>query len=649
MKKNKIIALTLFALSSIIGHSQTHDLEKAEKKYTDFAYVKASDIYERLIKKGYHSPEIIKKIANSLYFQAKFIEATKWYAELFANTSSEIETESYLRYAHCLKASGDFKKADDILVLLSKIKSTDSRIKAFETHKNYKEIITKNSNRYAIENIAINSKNSDFGATLLDNKLVFTSNRSTNKNLEHIDSWTNQPFTDIYYCTIENGSLVDPKQFSSAINTIVNESTPIFTLDGKTMYFTRNNYNKDKFKPNQNEKILLKIYKAVHNGTEWTNIEELPFNSNAYSCAHPSLSVDGKKLYFSSDMPGTIGQSDLFYCDINADGTYGKPINLGPTINTEGRETYPFISADNELYFASDGHLGLGGLDIFVSKYYGKNYLEPVNVGAPVNGNFDDFAFIIDSKSKIGFVTSNRPENSKGFDDIYKLKELKPLLFETTIQGQIVCEDSKIESEKQINKSNLILLDKYYNIIAETKTNDSGNYTFEHLKTNEEYFLRIEHEGYVTQEIPITTDISPKPLDPITIKKELKKVTVGNDLKNISEINNVLYDVNSWKIRPDAEITLIKIHEVLVAFPKMSIAIHSYADSRASDQYNLILSEKRALETKQWLIAQGINSERITAKGYGETNLVNHCKDGVPCSEKEHEKNRRSEFIITGL
>lgn len=649
--KNSITLVLLF--TGVFGSSQTSQLKMADKKYEHFAYVDASEIFERIVAKGYKSPDVYKKIGNSYYFQGKLQEASKWYGDLFKEATS-VELDYYFRYSDCLKANGEYKKANEILERVAKMNPTDSRVKEFDAHKNYLDDIQNNSNRYAIENAGINSEFSDFGGTFLKNKFVFTSNRETGSNAERIHSWTNQPFSDIYYCDIkDNGNFEEPTLFSTHINTLVNESSPTFTADGNTMYFTRNNFNKGKFKATTDDKVLLKIYKAVFDGKNWGKVEELPFNSDQYSCAHPALSLDEKTLYFTSDMPGTIGQSDLFSCAILADGSYGKPQNLGPIINTEGRESFPFISNDNELYFASDGHLGIGGLDIFVSKQEASAFSKPLNVGTPVNSNADDFGFSIDTKSKIGFFTSNRTEKNTGFDDIYKLQELKPLKLEVTIEGEIVDE----ETGKPIQDTNttdspaatIKLYDNDHNVLAETKADRKGNYSFKNVKANGNYYVRAEKEGYATTEIPIRVERFDKQVDNLKMERQLKKVRVGDDLRSALGIKVIHYDLNSWEIRKDATVELAKVKEVLTDYPEMKIDIRAYTDSRYTESYNLYLSEKRALEARNWLIKNGIAPERISAKGFGESVLVNDCKDGVPCSESEHEKNRRSEFIIIGL
>ncbi len=229
--------------------------------------------------------------------------------------------------------------------------------------------LSNNSGRYLIENAGINSEYSDFGTTFYNDDLIFTSNRNTEKIFSRKHSWTNQAFTNLYSATIADSSKIEsPQKFSKDVNSKYHESTPVFTKDGKTMYFTRNNYINGKKGNDTEQTILLKLYKATKENAKWIKIKELPFNSNEYSVAHPTLSFDEKTLYFASDMLGTIGASDIFRVTINDDGSFGKPINLGDKINTEGRESFPFIADNNELYFSSDGHPGLGGLDVFVAQ-----------------------------------------------------------------------------------------------------------------------------------------------------------------------------------------------------------------------------------------------------------------------------------------
>lgn len=634
MKKITSIAVT-FILFSIVGAAQEKKVAIATKNYDNLAYVDAVKVYKRVAEKGYKSIEVFQRLANAYYFQANLEEAAKWYGELFLLTQ-DLEPEYFIRYAQSLKSIGQYTKADEIMNVLVQKGAKDTRAALFVQHKDYQAQIKKNSGRQEIKNAGFNSEYSDYGTAINGDQLIFSSTRETAKVFKRKHSWTNQSFTNLYVLKSTSST---PELLNSKINSVYNESTPVFTKDGKTMYFTRNNYFKGRTKTDQNKIVLLKLYKATFDGKKWSKVEELPFNSNEYSCAHPALSTDEKTLYFASNMPGTVGQSDIFKVAIRNNGTFGTPENLGKTINTEGRETFPFIAADNKLYFASDGHVGLGGLDVFVSTITNQtNYSEPQNIGAPVNSGSDDFGYVVDSSLKTGYFTSNRKEDNLGFDDIYAFTEKKVLETQTKIEGQLTDANTG-----EVIEGTVILFDKNYNKIAEVKTDTMGNYVFENVPNDQQYFVRAESSSYYTNE---ATTAGNGAITPIVLTKGVKALKVGDDLRTALNIDIIYFDLDKWNIREDAAVELAKIVEVLHENPNMKIAVRSHTDSRQTHQYNQILSDKRAQSTRDWLIAKGIAPERLTAKGYGETELLNVCADGVLCAESDHQKNRRSEFII---
>jgi outer membrane protein OmpA-like peptidoglycan-associated protein len=408
------------------------------------------------------------------------------------------------------------------------------------------------------------------------------------------------------------------------------------------MYFTGNNYINGKVNKYDKKEILLKLYKASFLNGEWGNIVELPFNSNQYSVAHPALSPDNKTLYFASNMPGSMGQSDLFKVEINDQGGFSIPANLGNTINTEGRESFPYITENNELYFASDGRPGLGGLDIYVAKINKDNTFEDIkNIGTPVNGAQDDFSFIIDTNSKNGFFSSNRPSGN-GSDDIYKFSEIKKIACEKLVSGSIVDQDSK----EVVTDAKVSLFDENFKFIKETSSDDSGQYEFD-VVCGKVYYVRAEKEDYDTKEGKVVVDKSNEnTLFSLALDKRIKPIAVGVDLAKILDIPVIYFGLNKSDIKKEAIFELEKIVVILNQFPDMKIEVLSYTDSRQTAEFNMALSERRAKSTIAWFIKNGINKDRLTGKGYGETKLVNNCSDGVQCTEEEHMKNRRSEFII---
>jgi outer membrane protein OmpA-like peptidoglycan-associated protein len=648
--KNKITFLVLLAITCVNGYSQvTNKGEvKGNKEYSKYAYIDAIKTYERIYEKGYKSPDMLLKIGNSYYFNAELEKANKWYAELYA-TNPDQEPEFYYRHAQTLKAVKDNDQAAAMLAKFSEKSGNDSRAKILSQKRDYLAEIKKNSGRYKIENAGINTKYSDYGTAFMGTKVVFSSARDTGNFSKRIHTWTGQYFTNLYDSPIsEDGSLGAVGKFGRKLNTKYHEDTPAFTKDGKTVYFTRNNYL-DERGYDAGKVTLLKVYKAtVDKEVQWSNITPLPFNSDSYQTAHPALSPDEKTLYFASDMPGTRGQSDLFRVKISDDGSFGAVENLGDSINTAGRETYPFISDDNELYFASDGQPGIGGMDIFITrlpKDGSLNFKDVLNVGEEANSPKDDFAFIINFKTKKGFVSSNR-DGGQGNDDIYKFVETKPIWCDQILFGVVTDEDTKAV----LPNTKLILFDEKFNQIKETTSDAEGKYEFTEVVCGAKYFVRASLEDYTTKELPVIigNETGKTELN-IELKTTTCKVKIGDDLADCFKINIIYFDLDKWNIRPDAAVDLAKLLDVLNQNPTMKINIRSHTDSRASFSYNDKLSKRRAKSTKDWLIKNGIAADRLTSEGLGENELVNGCSDGVKCTEAEHQLNRRSEFIITAL
>lgn len=645
MKIKHIVSTLFLALIALKGNAQTANQNKADKDYTQYAYIDAIGTYEKVAEKGYKDETMFQRLGNAYYFNGELMTAAKWYEALF-EMNAEQEPEYYYRYAQTLKANGDYAKADKILEAFNKKTATDKRGILFENNKNYLEQIKANSGRFEIANAGINSKQTDYGSAYYNNKIVFASARDTGGVVRKTFKWTNKAFTNLYSAELKaDGTLGEPERFEKKINSKFNESTPVFTKDGKTMYFTRNNYLKGKRGRDDQKITLLKLYRAEFVNDKWTNITELPFNSDQYSTAHPALSNDEKKLYFASDMPGTLGQSDLYSVTINDDKSFGKPENLGPAINTEGRETFPFIAADNQLYFASDGRPGLGGLDVFVTTIKSDNTFTAVqNVGAPVNSKQDDFAFIINSESSKGFFSSNR-EGGIGNDDIYKLTETRKLLCEQKLKATIV----DLQTSKVLENAKVTLLDEQFKVIAEAVSQADGTYTF-NVECNKKYYVRAAKEDFETKEVPVTiigeegeTSVV------VALEKRIKPIGVGTDLAKTLNIPIIYFDLDKSFIRKDAAFELEKILAVMKQYPKMKIDVRSHTDSRQTAEYNIALSNRRAKATIQWLTKNGISSNRLTGKGYGESQLLNKCSDGVSCTEAEHQLNRRSEFIIVSI
>jgi outer membrane protein OmpA-like peptidoglycan-associated protein/tetratricopeptide (TPR) repeat protein len=666
MRIKNIIYTVLFFCFFFKINAQTVNTKFADKYYDDYAYADAIKAYDEMINKGIKNENILQHLGNSYYFIGEFQQALKCFDELFKINENQ-EAEYLYRYAQCLKSDGNYRKADEILEQFAQKSVLEKRTALIKKDKNYLEEIKSNSGRFEIADAGINSPYSDYGSVVYDSKIVFTSARDTGGIGKTNFKWTNKSFSKLYMAELmPDGTVGKPKLFQKKEPAKFNESTPVFTKDGRTMYFTRNNFTDGKRGKSERQVTLLKLYKAELLNGEWQNIKELPFNSDQYSTAHPALSTDEKNLYFASDMPGTLGQSDVFKVKINQDGTFGKPENLGPAVNTEGRESFPFISGDNELYFASDGRPGLGGLDVFVTKINDDGTFEDIqNIGEPINSNQDDFGFTIDSKNRNGFFSSNR-EGGHGLDDIYRFRETRKLVCEQDLTGYV----ADAESNELLPNASLTLFDENFNAVSVTVSDEKGNYTFSKIKCGKKYAIRASKNDYGIKEIPLaikkvngaTTLVIPmdKMFRPMVAKTiEVKKVSVspvkigaikvGTDLAKLLHIPMNFFDLGKATIKKTSEPQLQKVVDLLNQYPAIKLDIRSHTDSRQSDVNNMILSEKRAQSTKKWLVQKGIDESRLTAKGYGETKLVNNCADGVKCTEKQHEQNRRSEFIITNL
>ena len=642
-------SVALLSSTSLLFAQPEKELEKANEMYKNFSYVDAIKIYERIAQKGFVNQEMLQSLGNAYYYNAEYKKALPWYEQLFQEGKYKVKPEYYYRYAQTLKSVGDYTQADKMMAKFVELtNANDTRAALFEENKDYQTVIKNNSGRFQLNNASVNTENSEYGTAFYGDKIVFAGATDARKAKRGVSQWTGESFYDLYEAEHFDQKLGSRKPFSSSINTQFNESTPVFTKDGNTMYFTRNNYVNRKLGSDIENTILLKILRATKdkNGN-WGDIVEVPFNSDQYNVAHPALSPDEKYLYFASDMPGSFGNSDIFRVEILGDNQYGTPENLGNIINTAGRESFPYISKDNVLYYSSDGIPGLGGLDIFAVKFNADGSTsKPVNIGMPGNSADDDFCFVFNSDSKIGFLTSNRP-GGKGKDDIYSFHEDKPLLFSCQKNIKGIVKDAKTKAI--IANAKVILSDKVMKEVSTDKSKTDGTFTFEKVNCNDShYYLRGEKEKYETAEVNVTVG-KDEVVYEILLNPRQVAIKKGMDLAKVFEIKEIKFDYNKANIRPDAEVELTKIVEVMREYPKMKIDIRSHTDSRGADSYNLKLSDRRAKATLEWIVKQGIDRKRLKAKGYGETRLVNGCSNGVPCTEEEHQENRRSEFIVVAM
>ena len=477
-----LVCAGMFALSAF---AQNGKIKSVEDDYKDFAYVKTSEVLLEVANKGYKSAELFQKLANSYYFRNDMENAAKWYGELFT-MNDVIDPEYYFRYAMALKGIEDYKESDKWMKKFNELKPDDMRGRAFLSKVDYKSNIEELS-RDDIEphNLEINTELSDFGTTEYKNGIVFASARGGGRKYR----WNEEPYLDLYSAEKTESGFGEAKEIEGKINTKYHESSAVFSPNGKYMFFTRNNFYRLKYKEDDTGVNRLQLYRATlsEDGT-WDEIHKVHFNSEDYSVAHPTLNLTGTRLYFASDMPGTFGQSDIFVVDVNDDGTLGKPENLGPSINTEGQESFPFMDTSGNLFFSSTGFPGLGGLDVFKSEELdqkvegGSNRNFPIeNVGKPVNSSADDFGYYENLVTKRVYFSSNR-EGGKGSDDIYtfEVPECEQLVFGTV-------QDKK--TDELISNATVILFDGEGKEIERKTVGEDAAFEFE-LDCEMEYLIR---------------------------------------------------------------------------------------------------------------------------------------------------------------
>ena len=634
-----------FLLACHIGNAQEKEIKKADTNYHTYAFAEAIDSYEILVKKGYTSEEVFKNLGNAYYQNGDYESAAAWLAKLFELEHTEIEANYMYKYAQTLKSLGKYGASDRWMQRFEIAKTNDNRAIKFADNLNYLNRIKENSGRYEIKNLPINSEASDFAPSFYGKEIVFSSARDKASVARNIHGWNNKSFLNLYRTpSFENSDLSTPKLLSKSLNKKTHESSTAFTKDGSTVYFTRNNSENGKFARDENGLSRLKIYRAnLHDGA-WKHIIELPFNADSYSAAHPTLSSDEKQLYFASDMPGTLGQSDIFVVDILEDGSFGIPKNLGNKINTEGRETFPFITESNRLYFASDGHPGLGGLDVFVTHLDETNYSPLKNIGEPINGQQDDFSFIIDESTKKGYFASSR-EGGVGSDDIYGLTEIKALDLNCITLVEGVIKDKG--SDRPIAGSTITIMDSENRKVSETISNADGTFILENKCKDGSYRLTANKKEYIEgSSILQMSNANNISEFEIVLEKRIKRAAIGTDLVKLLEFSAIYFNQNKAEILPDAETTLRKIIAYMQQFPDIKVEVRSHTDAKGKSQYNKKLSELRALATVDFIVANGIAQHRITGQGLGETQLMNDCSSSEKCKDSKHRLNRRSEFIV---
>jgi outer membrane protein OmpA-like peptidoglycan-associated protein len=764
-KKSLIPIILFLSLLSLKSYAQNSRLRTALESYDKMAYPAAVRSFEAYLGSGKmdkeHEKEALTKLAYSYRKIQDFKNAELTYQILFKKYEKELESEQFLYYAQALANNGKYRESQKYYSKYGEQQKEDLRGRKFTVAYMDNSVFYKDSALYKVNYMyPINSRFSDFSPMYYENGLVFVSARNEGKGIKRIFSQNETPFLDLFQFsdtallalesrnieklkaqaslgssgkslkTDKNNSaqtfeeIPEPEidEFSKSINSKYHEGPVTFFKDGKKLIFTRNNYNKGRAKKSEKGINMLKLYISSKKNSKWGDIQELPFNSDEYSTGHPALSPDNHKLYFVSDMPGGFGGTDLYVVEYH-NGKWGKPENLGKEINTEGNEMFPYMDELGNLYFASDGHPGLGGLDVFFVEFrHGNPFGEVENLGAPINSPKDDFGLIAKGDRSEGYFSSNR---KKGYSDdniysfqkgcnqlellVYDAVTKLPLLdvelrmvkngvnkqfYATNSEGKAsVCLESGADFEFKAFKEGYQQASVTYGTMSNSKSRNQK------VKIYLSPATRPMVKGKVISEV----DQSPIAGASVTLEKEkdgsVETVITGidgryaftptrdgkyritavkenfarnteslgkikNNRKNISlehnfgmigegdifRLENIYYDVDKAVIRADAKKELDKrVIPLLKKYPEIQIELRSHTDSRASGSYNMKLSEERALEVVKYLTSKGIDPERLIAKGYGESELVNDCNDFNDCPESDHQANRRTEFKILAV
>ncbi len=718
--KNILTLLVVFSLSLNFSFAQKRVLVKADKLYNNFNYIEAIKQYEQISNK---TPEVYQKLATSYRLTNNTIKSEEYYALL--SNSRKITAQDVYFYSATLQSNNKFDEAREQMKIFNSLQKKDGRAKKYLNNFGSLSSLQNDEGRFIIKNLKLNTKNDDFSAVYYKNTVVFASTNMAFQPIQREWTWNHLPFLNIYTADLDSAyELVNVKYFDKKLNKKYHEGPASFAKNGKFMAYTRNNYEEVA----SDDIVRLKIFFREMKDSSWLEPVGFHLNSSEYSVGQPALTADGNTMYFVSDIEGGFGETDIYYVVRDTSGNWSKPINMGDKINTEGKEMFPFIHKNGMLFFSSDGHLTLGGLDIFYTQLNNNIPNDIINLAYPVNDHKDDFGFVISDDLLSGFFSSNR-DGGKGNDDLYSFRMLKP--FGKILKGITIDDSGNILANTQV-----ILFDFEKNPIDTVLTNNEGKFSFIIYEDND-YNLTGEKDKYINAEKSVSSKGTEKEIytelilpqksnisvvwvvtDSITrnpipnaslainniiseeqynlitdengkVKIELKdakindplkynykvnkdqyivisriydknivnnseilipvtllKLEVGIDLSDIININPIYFDYTKHNIRPDAAIELDKIVKVMNDNPTMVIELSSHTDCRGSNNSNISLSDRRAKSSANYIKKRITNPQRIYGKGYGETKIINKCKDGVKCNEDEHQINRRTEFKI---
>ena len=632
-KRTNYTLLLLFGSVLMFSCSSKYLVNDGTKDYDNLRYADAIETFRSALEKDPENEDAMKMLAKSYQRTHKYREAKKYYEMYVAKGNAEPSDK--FEYAKMLMSNDEHDKAELYIREYLQINTDDKVAHSMLEACQFIEFFKDDTALYNMKKLPIFTNLSMFSPVQYKDGIAFTAERISEGVAEN--PWTNNSYYDIYYSIKKDGEWGTQIPFDLNINGKFHEGPITFNADGTKAVFTRSsNYNDNRKQAlDEDDYNNLFLYEAELVDGKWSNVTELPFNETAYSSMHPTLSPDGNMLFFASDMPGGIGENDIYISTHNGQ-QWTDPVNLGDKINTPGDEVFPVLRG-NELFFASDGLPSLGGLDMFVSEFEDDTWGKPRNMNYPINSTSDDFSLILLKGDTTGFFASNR----EGIDRIYEYVK-KP-------SGRVYIDGTAREEEtgEVLQNVNVILRNNITGeVLRELMTDENGKFELV-LLPERMYKIEGNKEGYFRESYERSTIDQHYDEEVELLFSMAEIVTVGDDPLKRYSLSKIYYDLNDHRIRQDAALELNKLVTILNNNPTLNIRILSHTDSRASDQYNLDLSQRRAKSVVDYLEQKGISVDKLESQGMGETQLINECINGVTCSDKKHEENRRTEFVVT--
>jgi outer membrane protein OmpA-like peptidoglycan-associated protein/tetratricopeptide (TPR) repeat protein len=659
-----VLPILLLLILPAWSHAQKVRMKLANSKYEQFHYADAIMMFEDIVASNPNNFEATEKLAHSYRKINNSKKAEEWYAKVVQNAKSQ--PINLLYYAQALAMNGKYSESRQWFAAYSAAAKNDPRGDRFA--RAYADSVMRrffqDSARYKVDTVGFNSPQADFSPMFFRSGIIFSSNRTPAETtpVKHTFQWNKTPYLDLYVAPSGGNTAY---RLRKDINSRYHEGPVAFYRSYDSIIFTRNNYLNGKYQTSKDKTNKLKLYFAntkTDASEEWTNITEFPYNSNEYSTGHPALSTDGQTLYFVSDMPGGYGGTDI-YMSVFRNGRWGKPQNLGAEINTKGNEMFPFIDENGDLYFASNGHPGLGGLDIFVARSKNSKYTAPKNIGAPINSSQDDFALIYSEDTDEGYFTSNR-DGGMGDDDIYRftVKRCKFIIVAVNARTKEIITQAKVEAIDEETGANT-RVQALNDTLFMFKPRFQSNYKLRAVKEGFNEGFSTIADSTLSICLLKGLDVSDTiyiPLEPVTplVAKEGDKPPVsestgrpryrykGDPNVKVIEVKNIYYDFDKFNIRPDAAKELDKLLVLMNEYPSLKVELSSHTDTRADNLYNIRLAQRRSRSAYNYLVMRGIDPSRLIVNSFGENKLVVDCPDFSDCSEEEHQLNRRTEIIV---